>query len=261
MTLDTIRNFAANNRGLLLDIFVFLVNLLLMRFLAGIFVNLIKGASNDQPAAQFVIFAMLVGMFVLPPAGATLKRYHFQRRVSDSDAGVAFGCFFNPIFYFCLMAVIFSAINAFLMEYIFGREDPGGAFFASSMFIGLALMVTHTYLVYRYFSKPKGEPKFAFLKDPRAELLGDLCVWVNMILFQLFWNLLSFEEFSRPGSVGEAIGRLGLLIFLALLVYFPPRIFYLAEDIRRPVAWLTILLANSPIIVRLLVGTDPGQTW
>ena len=33
-----------------------------------------------------------------------------------------------------------------------------------------------------------------------------------------------------------------------MLIYFPPGIFYLAEDFRRPAEWLTMLLANSPVI-------------
>jgi len=39
-----------------------------------------------------------------------------------------------------------------------------------------------------------------------------------------------------------------------MLIYFPPRIFYLREDINRPRAWLTIGLANLPLITRLLLG-------
>jgi hypothetical protein len=41
-----------------------------------------------------------------------------------------------------------------------------------------------------------------------------------------------------------------------MLVYLPPRIFYLVEDINRPGAWLTMLLANSPTILRVLFGID-----
>jgi hypothetical protein len=44
------------------------------------------------------------------------------------------------------------------------------------------------------------------------------------------------------------------LCFIALLVYFPPRMFYLAEDVDRPRTWLTMLLANSPVILRVLFG-------
>jgi hypothetical protein len=77
-----------------------------------------------------------------------------------------------------------------------------------------------------------------------------------MILFQIVWNLLSFAGLGRPSGRLEFFGRLFFLCFLALLIYFPPRMFYLAEDIERPRTWLTMLAANSPVIVRVLIGTN-----
>ena len=75
-----------------------------------------------------------------------------------------------------------------------------------------------------------------------------------MILFQVGWNLLTSERLSRPSDASEFVGRLLFLCFIALLVYFPPRIFYLAEDIGRGRTWLMMLLANSPVIARVLIG-------
>ena len=86
-------------------------------------------------------------------------------------------------------------------------------------------------------------------------MLGDACIFLNMILFQVIWNLLTFAQLGRPSGPLEFFGRLFFLCFVALLIYFPPRMFYLAEDINRPRTWLTMLLANSPVIVRVLVGT------
>jgi hypothetical protein len=34
--------------------------------------------------------------------------------------------------------------------------------------------------------------------------------------------------------------------------------FYLAEDIGRPRTWLMILVANSPVIARVLLGSSGG---
>ena len=97
------------------------------------------------------------------------------------------------------------------------------------------------------------------MQQHQSELLGDICIFVNMVLFQIVWNLLSFAGLGRPSGVGEFIGRLGFLCFLALLIYFPPRMFYLAEDIDRGRTWLMMLLANSPVIVRVLIGTKEWQ--
>jgi hypothetical protein len=77
-----------------------------------------------------------------------------------------------------------------------------------------------------------------------------------MILFQVIWNIFSRIPFNRTADVEEFAGRVFWLVFVAMLIYFPPRIFYLAEDFRRPAAWLTMLLANSPVILRALFGGD-----
>jgi uncharacterized protein (DUF486 family) len=94
------------------------------------------------------------------------------------------------------------------------------------------------------------------LRSPTSDWLGDVCIYVNMILFQILWNLLLSAPFARIAGVADFAGRLFVLGFVALLVYFPPRIFYLAEDINRPAAWGTILLANAPALLRVLFGIN-----
>ena len=97
--------------------------------------------------------------------------------------------------------------------------------------------------------------------SPESELLGDICFFLNMLLFQCAWNLLTLVPFGRVAGVFEFLGRLFFLSFLALLVYFPPRMFYLAEDINRKRTWLTMFLANSPVIFKILIGTNPDKGW
>jgi hypothetical protein len=251
----------------LLDITIFLINLFLMRTMLKHFVDLLRGASEGEGFAQFAVFLLVVGIFVLPPLGATIKRWHYHRRLrlrgmkGPRDEDLAIGCLFNPIFYFCLNVVIFATINAFVMQYIYGDRDPGGGVFVSSILFGLVLIGLNTYLVYRYFSPPKTEPRARILREPHFEVVGDAAIFTNMIVFQLVWNLLSFADIGRVGSVGELIGRLFVFVFLALLIYFPPRIFYLAEDIKKTRTWLTMLLANAPIIYRFVIGTKTPLEW
>lgn len=251
--------FAASNRGLLLDLFVFILNLAVMNVLAGLFAATLRRASAGDRTATNVLFAMGVAMFVLAPLGATLKRWHFHRRRPDAkEIDEMGGCLFNPIFYFCLTAVIFSAINAFVLQTVYGKVEPDGGVFVSTLFGGIVLMVLHTVLVYRYFSAPKAPPKSAFLRGPASAFLGDACLFANMVLFQLVWNLLSMVEAPPPSSVFDFVFRFLILAFLALLLYFPPRMFYLAEDIGKRRTWLMILLANSPILVRFMFGIGSG---
>lgn len=260
--------FSPRHRGLLLDVVVFLANVFLMRLLMRIFLELVNQAGDDIYLAQLVLFAGCAGIYALPPVGATLKRwsYHERLRVAGTepkDSLARVGCLFNPILYFCLVIVIYAGINAFLIQIFFEGKDPGGAIFGLSILFGLVLSIVNTYLVYRYFSPPKPNATSKFLSSPGAEIAGDACLFINMILFQVIWNWLTMVvmHFERVSSFSEFAGRLFYLSFLSLLIYFPPRMFYLAEDIKRPRTWLFILLANSPVIVRVMIGSAADGGW
>lgn len=250
------------NRGLLLDVVVFFLNLTLMQSLTQYVVELFRLADAGEPLAQFTLSLACVAMWVLPAAGAVLKRWHFHHRLKaegkrfnfDSKLG---GCLFNPIFYFCLNLVLVSAILSGVGRFLFGdRLLQNGAIFIPLIFAGLLCTIAQTFLIYRYFSPPGKPPRQQFLLHPESETLGDICIFINMILFQVVWNLIAFADLGRPTGPIDFFARLFFLSFIALLIYFPPRMFYLAEDINRPRTWLTMLLANSPVIVRTLIGTS-----
>jgi hypothetical protein len=241
----------------MIDLFVFALNLTVMAMLSRQFAGVVERASAEDRAGQTLLFALAGALFVLAPAGAVLARWHYHQRRPERSKEVdpMDGCLFNPIFYFCLTAVIFASVNAFVLQTVYGKKEPEAGIFVGSILLGIALMIVHTWLVYRYFSKPKNPPKSAFLRSRASAFLGDGLLFANMALFQLFWNLLSMMELPRPGGPVDFVLRLLLLFFLALLLYFPPRMFYLAEDIGKRRTWLMILVANSPILVRFLWGT------
>src|SRR6266852_296944 len=216
--------FARTNRGLLLDVFVFVLNIFLMRFLTHQFINVFNEASADDPIAKLA------------------------------------GCLFNPIFYFCLNLVITSALLATLGEFFLGKYSDSGPVFIPLVISGLILTIFQTYLIYLYFIPPKKPLQSPFLLSQQSENLGDVCLFLNMVLFQVGWNMLTFVDLGHPKNLLDFGGRLFFLSFIALLIYFPPRMFYLAEDIHRRRTWLTMLLANSPVIVRVLIGTGSNTT-
>jgi len=260
------RLFAEENRGLLLDIFVFVANIFLMRLVTRVFIDLFHqlDAKEAEPLAKLLLGLTFLAMWILPALGAVLKRWHFHQRLKLQDKTLAettlTGCLFNPLFYFCLNLVITSAILTSLGDFLFGRALlNNGAIFVPLIIVGFVLTIVQTFLIYQYFSAPKDPPQAKFLRDPQSEALGDICLFLNMILFQVFWNLLAFADLGHPSSALEFGGRLFFLSFLALLIYFPPRMFYLVEDINRPLTWLTMLLANSPVIVRVLIGTGSNS--
>ena len=257
----SLKILAEENRGVLLDVVVFLLNLLLMQWLTRYVVELFRLADAGDPLAQFFLSMACVAMWVLPAAGAVLKRWHFHRRLKaqgkslDIDSKLS-GCLFNPIFYFCLNLVLLSAILTGVGRFLFGeRLLQNGAVFVPLIIAGLICTIAQTVLIYRYFFPPKQPPRHQFLRHPESETLGDTCIFVNMILFQTAWNMIALADLGRPSGPAEFVGRLFFLSFIALLIYFPPRMFYLAEDINRPRTWLTMLLANSPVIIRVLIGT------
>jgi hypothetical protein len=259
---------AKSNRGLLLDVVIFIANLFLLRMLSGYVLDLFARADKNDDEAKFILLMACIAMWVLPAAGAVLKRWHFHKRLRDEHKKDDFlgstvgGCLFNPLFYFCLNLVVMSAIVAGVGQQLVGNKGmDSGLVFVPSIFLGLGLTIFQTYLIYRYFSPPKKPPKSGFLLSPESDLIGDICIFGNMILFQTGWNMLTWASFGRVGSVFEFFGRLFVLLFLALLVYFPPRIFYLAEDIHRRRTWLTMLLANSPVIFKVLIGTNNQADW
>jgi hypothetical protein len=255
--------FAEANRGLLLDIFVFVANVFLMHLLTGLFIDLVRQAVAGDEIAQYALAFSSLGMWILPAAGAVLKRWHFhcrlkaQGKTAESSETALSGCLFSPIFYFCLNLVILSVILTAFGQLLFGDvllKSP--AIIIPLAILGLILTIVQTFLIYRYFSTPKSPPESEFLRSPRSEMLGDICLFLNMILFQIGWNTLTFAGMGPPSGFLEFAGRLFFLCFIALLIYFPPRMFYLAEDINRPRTWLTMLLANSPVILRVLFGTS-----
>ena len=127
-----------SNRGLLLDVVVLAANLFAMPLLSEALLGLIRRAQADDAAAMYVLFGCSVALMILAPAGATLKRWHYHERLGGRKISFdgAAGCLFNPIFYFCLAAVIFAAINSFILQRAFGNRDPGGTVFVSSIFLG-----------------------------------------------------------------------------------------------------------------------------
>lgn len=244
----------AANRGLLLDLVVFALNLVLVRMLGARLVGLVRGASGGDPRAAWWLAAFFAALLVLPAAGAVLRRWHFHRRrgARAVDAsGALFGCLLNPVFYFVVSVTIASAAGALVTERVFGEDarDRAGVFLPM-LFGVIVLSAVQTWLVYRYLTPPRKPPRSAFGRGPASELLGDACIFVNAIFFQLLWNAAVAGRFTRPAGVEDALGRLFFLWFVAILVYFPPRLFYLAEDAGRR-SWATMLLATSPVVLHV----------
>jgi hypothetical protein len=256
---DLRKIFAPENRGILLDLVVFFVNTGLMFVLARLLVELTREAKTDATAqAELILYCL--GLAFLQPVGALLKRRRAHERQPDL-ARPSPGCLFHPFFFFLSKLLFLIAAGGLVVDFVFGaeRQNSSADFFGlppwlfTALFLGIpALAIANTAAVYFYFWKPKRPPLFKSLQTARAEWLGDLCLFLNMIGYQMFWGLLMTDLTKDYSSVG---GRLSMFAFTTLLIYFPPRLLYLAEDGRRASTWLWMLLANTPVLLRILFST------
>jgi hypothetical protein len=260
--------FVPENRGMLLDILIFLINLSLIPLLAPAFTKIAQQANQGQRMSQFLVFLFFALLFVLQPLGANFKRWQFhqrrragRRRKRSSDGfvftfkdSIFFAVLFNPVLYFgILLLTSLLMIRFFMNEFISEKNvsDDDSLFIVYAL-AGFLISVVHSLAVYRYFTSPTKEPKIKAFYGPSSGTIGDALLFVNIILFQILWNIVGQIPAQSMSTLGDYMVRTFFLVCMALLIYFPSRIFYSAEDIKKPLAWFTILLANSPLIVRFI---------
>src|SRR5262245_23424575 len=116
-----------------------------MRWLTRYFVSLAQlGSANDR-LAQIALLLLCLNMWVLPAAGAVLKRWRFHARLKYEGkdiegASILAGCVFNPIFYFCLNIVLVCVLIAGVDNLFFGeRLRSNGFYFLPILFVALNL--------------------------------------------------------------------------------------------------------------------------
>jgi hypothetical protein len=248
----------ALTRGMLLDAFVFVTNVFLMRLLVGRFVDVVHDAKGGALLSRFSLTAFFTSLLFLAPIGAFLSRWHFHERRgrAPSESGMLSGCLFNPLIYFGVTVVVFSVSAGLILRFVFGIEELSDAGRAVLVIVGLLFVGLHTFVVFRYFSPPS-PPTTPFMLSPMSGMIGDICIFTNMLFFQLLWSTLAMG-FRRPMNGSDVFTNLLAVSFGALLIYFPPRIFYLAEDIRKTRTWFFIVLANLPVVYLAVFGSSHG---
>jgi hypothetical protein len=247
--------FEHANRGILLDVVVFLLNVVLMTILSRQLANLFLEAKSDT-VAKLAVAGFCIGLAFLQPVGAILKRRRAHERKPDLNH-VPFGRLFVPAYFLTQLLFLIGASGQ-IVDLLSAKlqTSQSANYFGlppwlfTLLFLGVpTLAVLNTFVFYLYFQKPDHKLLVKFLDKPQSESFGDLCLFLNMIGYQAFWGLLMADLPHDYPSLG---GRLYMFAFAAVLIYFPPRLFYLAEDGKRPLVWATMLLANSPVLLRIL---------
>jgi len=268
---DFSRIFAPHNRGILLDIVVFLLSVLLLRVATILSLNLVDRAEEDVTAKLAVGF-FFAGLLFLQPLGPILRRWSFHQRTNftaDSTAGCLL--FWFMFVYLVMMIIISGAAAILVSEVVFEKDSVGSDIGVLALLGGFVWSFASIVMIYRYFLRPKKEPRWRFLAKPVAEQLGDVCMFLNVICLQILWGGLtaseSFREvvistpLGRRGSFTDFLGRLIVISVLAALVYFPGRIFYLVEDRHLKLTSLMMLVANLPLILGIVFASPPARAW
>lgn len=172
------------NRGNLLDIIVFLVNLVLMFVLARLFADLARASNANDKLATFGVVVFCLGVVFLQPIASVLKRRRAHQRNPTLDRPRP-RFLFHPVFYFLSKLIFLIASAGLIIELVFGDQidgGPGANYFGLPpwlfilLFPGIpALAIANTALVYFYFRKPKRVALLSFLDSPQSEAVGDIC--------------------------------------------------------------------------------------
>ena len=107
--------FERRNRGLLLDVTVFLFQLILIRLITRLSVGFVSQAEEDSFAKTAISF-FLIGLFVLQPLGPILKRWsfhqHFKSFANDQSGLTSFLLSIYKFFYIAAMWITFQCVGA-----------------------------------------------------------------------------------------------------------------------------------------------------
>ncbi len=241
---------APSNRGALLDVLSFLCNCLIV-FALGHFFAELAALPRDGAASTLTLGSLFFFIVIAQPVAGLLKRRRAHQRMPslalpDPQPLFWIGFYFLHAFLFALLAG--TDLGSYLSPGADSSTDDFGVgpglFMTLFLAIPLAAALS-TWVTYLYFDAPSPKPWFAWLNNPRSEFAADLILYVNMLLQQILWGFIMRDLTTDfPGLAN----RLFYFSFAAIVMYFPPRLFYLAEDAHHRRTWLTMLFANSPLL-------------
>lgn len=250
---------AGRNRGIILDVIVFCVNLFLMSDLStrlNDYIGIGPGRPNDA-SAMGIMAGYCVLACVLPATGAFLKYLSGSQKHTPHFYRKTWGKQFNSMMIIVLIVQFVSQAIFFLMGYVYlgklsALTPEGGTSLLFKILLPICVLfiLVNPIFVRMNFFKNRLQVLPGFVRG-LVEFIADISLFANMILFQIFWGIFMADLTQDWGGLLE---RVLALAITSLLLYFPPRLIYLAEDGHRPIAWLTMLLANTPIIIRIIIA-------
>jgi hypothetical protein len=255
MTLPTWLRSPGNHRGQLLDLLVFVVNLILL----GPFTNLLQRlgqrfTANDDRAARELALIVLAA-FMAYTAGAILKRPPLHERISALPSPGYAGCLYIA---WVSLHLTLCILGASLIAAAFDQV-PKGLPVVAVILLSTLPTIFATRLVFRP-KKLAAMP--AWRKTSRVEFLADLLIVAAVILLTIMWNIWISGLFyvSWPGhTFADKLFGAALAAGAFALFYVTPRFMFLIEDFNRWPTWATMALTLAPVVWRILLGDAPPE--
>ena len=183
---------------------MFLTSVLLLRVVTILSLDLVHRAEEDL-LAKLAIGFFFAGLLFLQPLGPTLRRWSFHQRTNfntDSSAGCLL--FWLMFVYLAMMLMISGAAAILISEVIFEKDSVQSDIGLLALLGGFVWSVISIVMIYRYFLRPKKEPRWSFLVKPQAERLGDVSMFLNVILLQILWGSLTASGRFGKGDLDTA---------------------------------------------------------
>jgi hypothetical protein len=246
-------------RVILLDIATFLLNLIALFVLTRLFTDLAAQANAGIQGAKVVMSVFCFAIVVLQPLGSIFKRLSAHQRNPDLRVRAFFvinQTGILPILFYFGLQLAFLIIGSALFIEAFNIDPATPGLFALLIVCLPLLAAANTGLVCMYFLTSKAGPLSNLLESPQSERIGDVCIFLNVVCNQVFWwYLLADPTFSAgPQGFFDFAEKLVIVAFMFLCFYFPPRLLYLAESFDLKQTGISLLLANLPVLLRVLFG-------
>jgi hypothetical protein len=243
----------------LLDIASFLLNLIALFVLTPLFALLAALAGSGLQIAKAAMGLFCFAIVILQALGAVFKRLAAHQRNPDlrlralflyNQAGIL------PVLLYFFLQLAFVIYGSVLVIEAFNVDITTPGLFGLLLVALPILAAGNTFMVGFYFVSSKRGPLADFFESPKSELIGDGCIFLNVFFNQvLLWYLLADPYFSaRQQNFIEFVVHLLAVAAIFLFFYFPPRLFYLAEDFNPKRTGISMILANLPVLLRVLFG-------
>ena len=157
--IDSRQIFAYRNRGLLLDLLIFLFQLALISALTKLSIAFIRQAQGNH-FAETAIGLFLIGLFVLQLLGPTLRRWSFHQHFPSFEENLSaltslFLSFYKFVYMASMAIMIYLAYTYFAAAFRLYDRPDAETLEKIVVAAALVLPVISGFLVFTFFSKPK----------------------------------------------------------------------------------------------------------